>query len=121
MVWHDRRPRATWGSLRGCVWAALVTATFFWMSNPLVFIPSFFFSFEHAKFWTKIAVLVTLPWLRLPRVPWPWLLFLALCYASQLWSISDPNTDLSDLVYFQVALMAVVVAANCEPLSLIHI
>lgn len=116
LVWHDRRPRATWGSPRGYVWAALVTATFFWMSNPLVFIPSFFFSFEHAKFWSKIAVLVTLPWLRLPRVPWPWLLFLGLCYASQLWSISDPNTDLSDLVYFQVALMAFFVAANCEPL-----
>jgi hypothetical protein len=95
---------------------ALVAALFYWMSNPLVFIPSFFLSFEDAKLWTKVAMLVTLPWLRLPRVPWPWLLFLGLCYASQLWSISDTNTDLSNLVYAQVALMAFAVAANCEPL-----
>jgi hypothetical protein len=44
------------------------------------------------------------------------LLFLGLCYLSQMWSISDPNTDLSNLVYMQVALMAFIVAANCEPL-----
>ena len=94
----------------------LIAALLYWLSNPLVFIPSFFFSFEHALFWTKITMLVTLPWLRLPRVPWPWLLFLALCYLSQLWSISDANTDLSNLVYMQVALMAFIVAANCEPL-----
>jgi len=64
----------------------------------------------------SIVMLVTLPWMRLPRIPWQWLLFLALCYLSQLWSISDPNTDLSNLVYMQVALMAFIVAANCEAL-----
>ena len=84
--------------------------------EPARFIPSFFLSFDDAKLWTKLVVVVTLPWLRLPRVPWPWLLFLGLCYLSQLWSISDPNTDLSNLVYMQVALMAFVVAANCEAL-----
>lgn len=114
--WHDRRPRASLSSPRGWLWMALIAALLYWMSNPLVFIPSFFFSFEYAKLWTKIAILVTLPWLRLPRIPWPWLLFIALCYLSQLWSISDPNTDLSNLVYMQIALMAFIVAANCEPL-----
>ncbi|WP_165355090.1 O-antigen ligase family protein [Nocardioides oleivorans] len=114
--WHDRRPRATLTSPRGWIWMALIAALLYWMSNPLVFIPSFFFSFEHAKFWTKIAILVTLPWLRLPRIPWPWLLFLGLCYLSQLWSISDANTDLTNLVTMQVALMALIVAANCEAL-----
>ncbi|GIM64172.1 hypothetical protein Pve01_82490 [Planomonospora venezuelensis] len=94
----------------------MIAALLYWLSNPLVFIPSFFFSFEHALFWTKITMLVTLPWLRLPRIPWPWLLFVALCYLSQLWSISDANTDLSNLVYMQIALMAFIVAANCEPL-----
>lgn len=95
---------------------ALIAALLYWLSNPLVFIPSFFFSFEHALFWTKITMLATLPWLRLPRIPWPWLLFIVLCYLSQLWSISDANTDLSNLVYMQIAVMAFVVAANCEPL-----
>ena len=95
---------------------ALTAALFYWMSNPLVLIPSFFLSFDDAKTWTQVVILVTLPWIRLPRVPWPWLLFLGLCYLSQLWSISDPNTDLSDLVYMQVAVMAFVVAGNCTPL-----
>ena len=103
--WHDRRPRASLSSPRGWLWLALIAALVYWMSNPLVFIPSFFFSFEYAKLWTKIAVVVTLPWLRLPRIPWPWLLFIGLCYLSQLWSISDPNTDLTNLVTMQIALM----------------
>ena len=95
---------------------ALIAALFYWMSNPLLYVPSFFLSFDDAKTWTQVVMLVTLPWIRLPRVPWPWLLFLGLCYLSQLWSISDPNTDLSNLVYMQVAAMAFIVAANCEAL-----
>lgn len=114
--WHDARPRARWGSLRGLVWTALIAATFVWMSNPLVFVPSFYLSLGMAIVWTKVAVIVTLPWLRLPRVPWPWLLFLLLAWASQWWTISEPNTHLSLVVYTELTVLAVMVAANCEPL-----
>nr|WP_300047982.1 hypothetical protein [uncultured Nocardioides sp.] len=62
-----------------------------------------------------VAVGLTLPWLRLPRVPWPWVAFLVLCAASQLWSVDDGATDASVVLYLHMTVLAVVVAANCEP------
>jgi O-antigen ligase len=114
VAWHDRRPRASLSTARGWVWATLIAATFFWMSNPLVYIPSFYLSLGEALTWTKVLVIVTLPWLRVPRVPWPWLVFLGLCVLSQLWTINDFHTDVSDTVYIQMTVLAAVVAANCR-------
>jgi O-antigen ligase len=114
LVWHDSRPRASFDSPRGWCWAALIAATFFWMSNPLVFVAGFPLALDKALLWTTIALLVSLPWLRLPRVPWPWLLFLGLCLASQLWTINDVHTDISNRLYLELTVLAVVVAANCR-------
>ena len=47
--WHDARPRASFGDARGWIWLALVAATFVWMSNPLVFIPTYYLSFNEAS------------------------------------------------------------------------
>ncbi len=113
-AWHDARPRASLASARGWVSVAAIAATFFWMSNPLVYIPSFYLSLGEAMTWTKVLLLVTLPWLRLPRVPWPWLVFLGLCLLSQLWTINDFHTDVSNTIYIQMTALAVVVAANCR-------
>lgn len=113
--WHDSRPRASLTDARGWLWAALVAATFFWMSNPLVFIPAFQLSLDQAIVWTMVVTVLSLPWLRLPRVPWPWLLFLGLALASQAWTIQPDATDISNKIYLQMAVMAFVAAANCEP------
>jgi O-antigen ligase len=114
LEWHDARPRATLGMVRGWVWMILIAATFFWMSNPLAYILTFYLALDDAVLWTLVVVVVTLPWLRLPRVPWPWLLFLGLCVASKLWTIYEPQTDVSIVLYVKITALAVVVAANCS-------
>lgn len=114
LAWHDRRPRASMSSPRGWMWAALIAASFFWMSNPLVFVRVFDDSVAHTVTWTLVVAVLTLPWLRLPRVPWPWLSFLALCALSQLWTINDASTDTSIVLYVKLTALAVIVAANCD-------
>lgn len=111
---HDTRPRASITSVRGWVWAALIAAVFFWMSNPLVYVPGFHLALPHAIRWTTVVAILTLPWMRLPRVPWPWIAFHALCLASALWTIDPHLTDYTNVLYLKVTLLAVVVAANCE-------
>ena len=115
VMWHDSRPRSSFADARGWAWAALVAATFFWMSNPVVFIPSFYLSLGEALTWTKVVLVLTLPWLRLPRVPWPWLAFLGLALLSQAWSIEPFYTEVSGRVYIQMTVIALLAAANCEP------
>ena len=58
--WHDARPRASFGDARGWIWLALVAATFVWMSNPLVFIPTYYLSFNEALVWTKVVLVLML-------------------------------------------------------------
>lgn len=112
---HDSRPRASFSTARGWWWGALIAATFFWMSNPLVFVPGFYASLDEALDWTKVMIVISLPWLRLPRVPWPWLLFLGLCLLSQMWTVNPFHTDISNRLYIEITALAVVVAANCRP------
>ena len=52
----------------------------------------------------------------MPRLPWPWVAFLALTLLSHTWSIQPFYTEVSNTVYIKVALMAVLAAASCEPL-----
>ena len=101
LAWHDARPRATFTTARGWWWATLIAATFFWMSNPLVFVPGFYVALGEALTWTKIVIVISLPWLRIPRVPWPWLLFLVLCLASQIWTVDPVHTDISNRLYIE--------------------
>lgn len=115
VAWHDARPRASLSSLRGWVWMALIAAVFFWMSNPLVFVPGFHLALPKAITWTTIVVIVTLPWVRLPRVPWPWVVFFALVALSSLWTIDPHLTEYSTILYLKITVIALVIAANCEP------
>jgi hypothetical protein len=85
------------------------------MSNPLVFVPGFHLSLEKSVMWTAIALLVTLPWARVPRMPWPWVVIHVVTYASLLWTIDPHLTDYTSLLYLKISLIAVAVAANCEP------
>ena len=114
--WHDRRPRARLSSPRGWIWAVVIAASFFWMSNPMVFVREFEDSLAMTTKALAVGMVLTLPWLRLPRVPWPWAAFLLLCALSQLWSVDDAATDASVVLYMQMTLLAVVIAANCDAL-----
>ena len=113
---HDARPRASFATARGWWWAALIVALFFWMSNPLVFVPTYYTDLSVARWWVVIVALISLPWLRMPRIPWPWLLFLGLGLLSRFWTVDVFHTFVTNTVYLQIAAISVVVAANCEPL-----
>ncbi|WP_416954725.1 hypothetical protein ACNKF0_21060 [Nocardioides sp. T5] len=115
IAWHDARPRAALDSMRGWLWVLVISAVFFWMSNPLVYVPGFHLSLEKSILWTGIALVITLPWARLPRVPWPWVVFHALTYLSLAWTIDPLLTDYTALLYLKVTLVALVIAANCSP------
>lgn len=115
MEWHDSRPRAALSSPRGWLWLPVIAASFFWMSNPIVFVREFDDSVGKTITWTAVAVVLTLPWVRVPRVPWPWVVFLALCVASRLWTIDPASTGDSIMLYLTLTALAVVVAASCEP------
>ena len=115
VAWHDSRPQASVRGPRGWVWACVVAAVFFWMSNPLVYVPGFHLSLEKAVDLVLVTCLMTLPWLRVPRVPWPWLVFHALAYASLLWTIDPHLTGYTNMLYLKITLVALLIAANCEP------
>lgn len=112
--WHDRRPRASMSSARGWIWAGVVAVSFFYMSNPLVFVREFQDSLEITIRLTLVAALVTLPWMRLPRIPWPWVAFIGWCALSLVWTIDTAETADSLMLYLELTALAVVVAANCE-------
>lgn len=114
LAWHDRRPRAPMASVRGWVWTTLAAASFFWMSNPLVFVRIFDDSLRLTTVCTLGAAVLTLRWLRLPRVPWPWIAFLGMCALSQIWSVNAAATATSVLLYLHMTALALIVAANCE-------
>lgn len=114
LAWHDARPRAAVDSVRGWLWIVLVAAVFFWMSNPLVFVPGFHLALPKSTTWTWVVVIVTLPWVRVPRVPWPWLAFLVLAALSAAWTIDPHLTDYTNDLYLRITLVALVMAANCE-------
>lgn len=116
LAWHDARPRASMSSPRGWVWMVLVAAVLFWMSNPLVYVPGFHLALPKAIFWTAVVAVATLPWLRLPRVPWPWVVFHVLCAASALWTIDPHLTDYTNVLYLKITVLAVLIAANCDAL-----
>lgn len=112
---HDARPRASMDTARGWAWAAVLAASFFWLSNPLVYVRSFDDSMGYTITWTVIVAVLSLPWLRVPRVPWPWVLFLVLCVASRLWSIDSSATGSAIVLYLELTGLAVMAAASCEP------
>ena len=57
-------------SLPGLVWTVAIAAIFFYFSNPLSMVPFFGDSLQRAITVALVATLVTLPWVRVPRVPW---------------------------------------------------
>lgn len=108
------RPRASPGTARGALWTLLLAADFFWLSNPLALIGSFDQSLRCTVLATAVAVLVSVPWLRLPGIPWVVLAFLGLAALSSTWSLSPGSTWHAVGLYALVAAVAVLVAANAS-------
>ncbi|PKH37925.1 O-antigen ligase [Nocardioides alpinus] len=94
------------GSPSGVVWAFAIAAVFFFMSNPLTMVPFFGDSLHRSILVAVGATVLTLPWIRLPRIPWAVLPVVALMYASLAWTISWDVTWGVSMVYVKIALVA---------------
>ncbi|WP_107705070.1 O-antigen ligase family protein [Nocardioides allogilvus] len=98
----------------------MLALDFFFVSSPLVFEPVFDNSLRRAVLCTTIACVLSLPWLRLPRIPWSVAVFLAFAFASCFWSINQAFTVHFSGLYVVLAVLGVVVACNVETRALTH-
>jgi O-antigen ligase len=122
--------RALWTRLRslpeppaspsGVVWTLAVAALFFYLSNPLSMVPFFGDSLHRSILVASTATVLTLPWLRLPRIPWAVLPVVALMYASLQWTLTWDVTWGVTMVYVKVALIAWACTWSTDVRTLAH-
>lgn len=114
-LWLTRtREPATWGSARSVLWVLFLAQVYYLLANPLLTIGPFDISF--GRVW-KLAVLwlvLQLPWLRFPRVPWPLVAYLGWAALSWTWSMSPASTAQALVIYGTVALIGVLSASNVD-------
>ncbi|GAA4749417.1 hypothetical protein GCM10023350_38150 [Nocardioides endophyticus] len=112
-----RALRAKWSSIgvppvtswSGAVWTVAIALDFFWLSIPYVF-TEFDESRQLACVATVIAVLLTLPRMRVRRPSWAVVAMLAFAFSSALWS-GDPRLTVSFTTdYLVIATIATVIA-----------
>jgi O-antigen ligase len=117
---HLRSSPEAPGSYAGIVWILAVGALFFYFSNPLSMVPFFGDSLQRSIHIATAATVLTLPWLRVPRLPWAVLPVIALMYASLEWTITWDVTWGVTLVYVKVALVAWVCTWSTDVRTLAH-
>ena len=108
------------GSWSSLVWVPAIALVFYFLSNPLALEPDFSVSYHHAVLVTVCAVVLTLPWFRLPRLPWAIGLLLLLMVGSMMWSIAPSLTWLTFLLYLKLALVGLVCAACAAPRTIAY-
>ncbi len=111
-TFRPRRERATLSTWRGHLWAIVVAIQFYELSNPLVFEPVFGLSLQRAVLVTAVAVVISIPWLRVPRVNLTVLAFFGWGLASALWSVQPGATLATVGLYLTLAAVAVMTYAN---------
>lgn len=94
------------------MWAVVIALDFYVLSNPLVYEPVFGVSLQRATLLTATAVVISIPWLRVPRINLALVAFLAWGLASTVWSI-QPGATMDALgLYLTLAALAVMTYAN---------
>jgi hypothetical protein len=94
------------------MWSASIALCFYFISSPLVFVPLFDDSLNYALLITTAACVLSLPKLRVPRIPWAVLPFLGFGLASALWSINRSDTIHFAGLYVVLMLLASIAASN---------
>ena len=94
------------------MWAVVIALDFYLLSNPLVYEPIFAISLQRAVVITAIAVVLSIPWLRVPRLNLALLAFFAWGLASALWSIQPGATMAAFGLYLTLAALAVMTYAS---------
>ena len=113
-------PPAGEGTMRGALWSAFIAVEFYLLSNPLVYVPTFDVALSNALDLALVVVLLQLPWLRAPRIPWTIAAFLFLAALSSTWSISPADTWSAVRLYLWIAAIAWLIAANVTLRVLVH-
>ncbi|WP_439937497.1 O-antigen ligase family protein [Nocardia sp. N13] len=108
------------GSYSSVIWVPAIAVVFFYLSNPLAIEPDVYVSFHRAVLVTAGATLVTLPWFRLPHLPWPIAMFLVLMVTSMAWSWSAPASWFAFVLYLKIAIIGVVCAACAAPRTIAY-
>ncbi|WP_426243278.1 O-antigen ligase family protein [Nocardioides sp. LHG3406-4] len=114
-TYHASREPARENSVRGVLWILFIATEFYLFSNPLVYIYPFEASLQKATSLAVIMLVVQLPKLRLPPVPWTLLVFIAYAADSAFWSIQPDYTWKTLWLYGSIAIIALMVAANTTP------
>lgn len=109
-----RRPPASRGTWRGLLWSSLVAVAFVVLSHPREVIPDFSQSLLYVAVPVLLVVLVDVRAVRPPTVPWTVAVFLLLCAASLLWSVSPDDTAHALALYGGIALFACLAVGNTE-------
>lgn len=103
-----RPARARLTTWRGHLWALVIALDFYLLSNPLVFEPVFEISLRRAVLVTAAAVVVSIPWLRVPRVNLLVAAFFVWGILSAFWSIQPGATINTIGLYATLAAIAIV-------------
>ncbi|MFC7360035.1 O-antigen ligase family protein [Nocardioides astragali] len=106
-LFRPRRERATLATWRGHLWTVVIGLDFYLLSNPLVYEPLFAISLQRAVLITALAVVISIPWLRVPRLNLALLAFFAWGLASNVWSIQPGATMETFGLYLTLGALAV--------------
>jgi O-antigen ligase len=102
------------------VWTVVIALDFFWFANPRVLVSSFDRSLLIACVVTTVGAAITFSSLRVPRPAESVLAFLALAFASVLWSINADQTFAFTMRYVLIAAVATVIAWNADARAIVH-
>lgn len=120
LVFVSKRPPAADGTARGALWSILIAVGFFLLSHPRDMFPRLTTSVWWIMALSLLVVLIDVRRVRWPVPPWTVLLFLGVCSASVMWSISPSDTVRAVGLYGAIALFASLVAANTDTPALLR-
>ncbi|HEY3407852.1 MAG TPA: O-antigen ligase family protein [Propionicimonas sp.] len=93
---------------------------FFELTHPTRIIPDFPLANIVLAAFTGVVLIIDHRNVRLPRVPWTVVTYLALCTASVLWSINRSDTLHLTLLYAWIALFAAICVAQTDTQTLLR-
>ncbi len=111
---------ARYGTRRALLWSVFIAVAFFELTHPTRIIPDFPLANIVLAATTGLVLIIDHRNVRLPRVPWTVVTYLALCAASVLWSINRSDTLHMTLLYSWIALFACICVAQTDTQTLLR-
>lgn len=118
--WEARGEPARYGTWRGLAWSVFIALSFFELTNPTHLVPNFPGAMGVLAAITGVVLILDRRNVRLPRIPWTVVAYLALCAASVFWSINRSDTVHMTILYSWIALFACVCVAQTDTQTLLR-